>query len=95
MELGINGKRHYINLNAIRRSIIAFIKVIILKINLNSGIFEKRYPPEAVRNKEGMVAAPNSAMAKAAKIGCVIVAAIRNAAYKSPQGINPKIIPSA
>lgn len=73
---------------------IAFSKIKPLAIILNSGNFCKTLPPQAVRNNDGNVPRPNKHKPIAAKNGLAIAAAIRNALYKSPQGINPKIMPS-
>lgn len=73
---------------------IPFTRIKPLATILNSGNFCKKPPPQAVRNSDGNVARPNKHKPRAAKNGLAIAAAIKNALYKSPHGINPKIRPS-
>jgi len=73
----------------------ALIKIMIFAKNLNSGSFVKKYPPEAVIKSAGKVAMPNKNIPSAAKSGLEIAAAIKNAPYKSPQGMKPRIRPRA
>lgn len=84
-----------INEIAIIKSVIKLIISTILEKKSNSflNFLKKKYPPDALKKSAGKVAIPNKNIAKAAINGEEIAAAIRNALYKRPQGMKPRIKP--
>ncbi len=72
---------------------IALSKIKALAINFSCEDFNMVCPPNAVKNSDGNVEMPKQNIPAAANNGLEIAPAIKNAPYKRPQGMNPRIIP--